>query len=54
MADYMALDTGELFAQRYVIDRALGEGDRKKTYLARDRKMAATSHSRSSSQKPCS
>ncbi len=39
MADYMALDTGELFAQRYVIDRALGEGDRKKTYLAGDRKM---------------
>lgn len=39
MTDHMALDTGDLFAKRYVIERALGEGDRKKTYLARDRKM---------------
>jgi serine/threonine protein kinase len=39
MTDHMALNTGDLFAQRYVIERALGEGDRKKTYLARDRKM---------------
>jgi serine/threonine protein kinase len=29
----------ELFAERYEIQRFLGEGDRKKTYLARDSKM---------------
>lgn len=30
---------GEIFAGRYEIQRALGEGDRKRTYLARDTKM---------------
>src|SRR5712691_6531820 len=29
----------ELFAERYEIQRVLGEGDRKRTYLARDAKM---------------
>lgn len=29
----------ELFAERYEIQRGLGEGDRKRTYLARDAKM---------------
>lgn len=39
MADIGPLSGGDLFAQRYVIERVLGEGDRKKTYLARDLKM---------------
>jgi eukaryotic-like serine/threonine-protein kinase len=39
MADETGLQAGDVFEQRYVIDRVLGEGDRKKTYLARDRKM---------------
>jgi serine/threonine protein kinase len=39
MADIGPHSRGDLFAQRYVIERVLGEGDRKKTYLARDRKM---------------
>jgi serine/threonine-protein kinase len=30
---------GEVFAGRYVIQRLLGEGDRKRTYLARDTKL---------------
>src|SRR5260221_12317763 len=30
---------GEVFAQRYVIERVLGEGDRKRTYLAKDKKL---------------
>jgi serine/threonine protein kinase len=33
------LDTGEVFAERYEVQRLLGEGDRKRTYLARDTKM---------------
>jgi serine/threonine protein kinase len=32
------LESGETFAQRYVIERLLGEGDRKRTYLASDTK----------------
>jgi serine/threonine protein kinase len=30
---------GEIFAGRYEVQRLLGEGDRKRTYLARDKKM---------------
>jgi serine/threonine protein kinase len=33
------LEPGEVFAGRYEIQRLLGEGDRKRTYLARDKKM---------------
>src|SRR5215467_11441070 len=39
MADLAELGTGETFAGRYVIQKALGEGDRKRTYLARDTKL---------------
>ena len=33
------LEPAEEFADRYVIERLLGEGDRKRTYLARDMKV---------------
>jgi serine/threonine protein kinase len=33
------LEPGVVFARRYEIQRLLGEGDRKRTYLARDKKM---------------
>jgi serine/threonine protein kinase len=33
------LEPGNVFAERYEIKRLLGEGDRKRTYLARDTKM---------------
>lgn len=33
------LETGEVFAGRYEVQQRLGEGDRKRTYLARDTKM---------------
>ena len=33
------LEPGIVFAERYAIQRLLGEGDRKRTYLARDTKM---------------
>lgn len=33
------LEPGGIFAGRYEIQRLLGEGDRKRTYLARDEKM---------------
>ena len=33
------LEPGELFAGRYEVQRELGAGDRKRTYLARDRKL---------------
>jgi serine/threonine protein kinase len=33
------LEPGNVFAERYEIQRLLGEGDRKRTYLARDTKM---------------
>lgn len=33
------LEPGELFAGRYAVERLLGEGDRKQTYLARDTKL---------------
>lgn len=33
------LEPGEVFAERYEVQRLLGEGDRKRTYLARDAKM---------------
>ena len=36
MSGYM-LDPGDTFAERYVVERLLGEGERKRTYLARDR-----------------
>jgi hypothetical protein len=39
MAHKIALQTGDVFAQRCVIERVLSEGDRKKTFLAQDRKM---------------
>src|SRR5712691_12766209 len=39
MADLARLDPGEVFAGRYAIDRFLGEGDRKETYLAKDQKL---------------
>lgn len=39
MPDLAQLNTGDVFGGRYVIERVLGEGDRKKTYLANDTKM---------------
>ena len=39
MADLAQLSSGETFAGRYVVDRVLGEGDRKRTYLAKDLKL---------------
>lgn len=33
------LEAGDVFAGRYEVQRLLGEGDRKRTYLARDAKM---------------
>jgi hypothetical protein len=33
------LEPGEVFAGRYEVQRLIGEGDRKRTYLARDTKM---------------
>ena len=33
------LEIGAVFAGRYVVQRRLGEGDRKRTYLARDTKL---------------
>src|SRR5579863_6636039 len=33
------LKCGEVFAGRYEVQRSLGEGDRKRTYLARDSKL---------------
>src|SRR5260370_29870076 len=39
MADLAELGPGEVFAGRYVIQRVLGEGNRKRTYLANDTKM---------------
>lgn len=39
MAGVAELEPGEVFAGRYEIQRLLGEGDRKRTYLARDQKM---------------
>ena len=33
------LEPGEVFAGRYEIQGVLGEGDRKRTYLARDTKI---------------
>jgi serine/threonine protein kinase len=39
MARGAELEPGEVFAGRYEIQRLLGEGDRKRTHLARDKKM---------------
>jgi serine/threonine protein kinase len=39
VAGVAELEPGEVFAGRYEIQRRLGEGDRKRTYLARDAKM---------------
>jgi serine/threonine protein kinase len=39
MAGAGELEPGEVFARRYEIQRPLGRGDRKRTYLARDAKM---------------
>jgi serine/threonine protein kinase len=39
MGGVAELDAGEIFAGRYEVQRLLGEGDRKRTYLARDKKM---------------
>jgi serine/threonine protein kinase len=39
MADLAEFKSGEVFADRYMINRMLGEGDRKRTYLADDTKM---------------
>lgn len=39
MADLAELGPGDVFAGRYVIESVLGEGDRKKTFLAKDKKM---------------
>lgn len=39
MGGVAELKAGEIFAGRYEIQRLLGEGDRKRTYLARDKKM---------------
>jgi serine/threonine protein kinase len=39
MSDPIELGTGDVFGDRYEIQRLLGEGDRKKTYLAADTKL---------------
>ena len=39
MGGVIELEPGEVFAGRYEVQRLLGEGDRKRTYLARDRKV---------------
>ncbi len=39
MGGVTELEPGEVFAGRYEVQRLLGEGDRKRTYLARDKKM---------------
>ena len=39
MGGVAELERGDLFAGRYEIERLLGEGDRKRTYLARDTKL---------------
>ncbi|HUY51157.1 MAG TPA: protein kinase [Streptosporangiaceae bacterium] len=39
MGGVTELETGEVFAGRYEVHRLLGEGDRKRTYLARDTKL---------------
>jgi eukaryotic-like serine/threonine-protein kinase len=39
MGGIAELKAGEIFAGRYEVQRLLGEGDRKRTYLARDKKM---------------
>jgi serine/threonine protein kinase len=39
MADLAELGPGDVFAERYVVESVLGEGDRKKTFLANDKKM---------------
>jgi serine/threonine protein kinase len=39
MASPAELRQGDIFAGRYVIERRLGEGDRKRTYLATDNKL---------------
>ena len=39
MVGAAGFEPGEVFAERYEIQRLLGEGDRKRTYLAQDMKM---------------
>jgi serine/threonine protein kinase len=39
MGGLAEFEIGEVFAQRYLIERVLGEGDRKRTYLAKDKKL---------------
>ena len=39
MGEAAQLEVGEVFAGQYVVQRLLGEGDRKRTYLAEDTKM---------------
>src|SRR5262249_61512731 len=39
MAGAAELEIGSIFAGRYEVQRELGAGDRKRTYLAHDRKM---------------
>lgn len=39
MGGVRELEPGDVFAKRYEIQRPLGEGDRKRTYLALDKKM---------------
>ncbi len=39
MGGVAEFEPGDVFAGRYVVQRLLGEGDRKRTYLARDTKM---------------
>jgi serine/threonine protein kinase len=39
MGGAAGFEPGEVFAERYEIQRLLGEGDRKRTYLAQDMKM---------------
>jgi serine/threonine protein kinase len=39
MSGAAGLEPGNVFAERYEIQQLLGEGDRKRTYLARDTKM---------------
>jgi serine/threonine protein kinase len=39
MSGAAELEVGEIFAGRYEVQGLLGEGDRKRTYLARDKKM---------------
>ncbi len=52
MSGATELEPGEVFAGRYEVQRLLGEGDRKRTYLARDKKMDRARRGQLDEQRP--